>query len=94
MAYFDGRSKASTNKGGNGSFLKINGELQDIAKKKESLLRDAASCIASYGIEMNNSGAAKQKTIQDDLNTMLKGFTDAEKAELLTQAFAVLVVNA
>ena len=67
--------------------------MNGLMDRKKDLIQSTADTVATYAIKLNNSGTTDVKSITKNMLNGLDGFTDAEKAEILSIAIAKIVAN-
>lgn len=86
------KRSSRSNNGGSG-YMDANASLEDLAEQKEDILSKAASVIATYGSTANKNGESNPKTINGELDKLLRNFNAEEQADILKHAVALLIVN-
>lgn len=68
-------------------------QMEVLKEQRDSLLIKAATVIASAMVEMGKQGVSSTKAVKNDLDNMLKGFSDEEKVAILVEATSKFIVN-
>lgn len=93
MARF-AKNNGNRNSGDNkGEWFEFKESMSRLVENKEQTISSAADVLSRYAIQLNNSGTTNVKSIAKNLENGLAGFSDSEKAEILTAAMAKIIVN-
>lgn len=74
-------------------FMNARTAIEDILAEKEALLKKAGDQVAKVAINLNSRSVTDMTAINNDINKLLNGFTDAEKVTIMRFAIAKIIVN-
>lgn len=74
-------------------FMNARTAIEDILAEKEALLKKAGDQVAKVAINLNSRSVTDMSVINNDINKLLNGFTDAEKVTIMRFAIAKIIVN-
>ena len=74
-------------------FMNARTAIEDILAEKEALLKKAGDQVAKVAINLNSRSVTDMNAINNDINKLLNGFTDAEKVTIIRFAIAKIIVN-
>lgn len=74
-------------------FMNARTAIEDILAEKEALLKKAGDQVAKVAISLNSRSITDMNAINNDINKLLNGFTDAEKVTIMRFAIAKVIVN-
>lgn len=74
-------------------FMNARTAIEDILAEKEALLKKAGDQVAKVAINLNTRSVTDMNAINNDINKLLNGFTDAEKVTIMRFAIAKIIVN-
>lgn len=74
-------------------FMNARTAIEDILAEKEALLKKAGDQVAKVAINLNSRSVTDMNAINNDINKLLNGFTDAEKVTIMRFAIAKIIVN-
>ena len=74
-------------------FMNARTAIEDILAEKEALLKKARDQVAKVAINLNSRSVTDMTAINNDINKLLNGFTDAEKVTIMRFAIAKIIVN-
>lgn len=74
-------------------FMNARTAIEDILAEKEALLKKAGDQVAKVAISLNSRSITDMNAINNDINKLLNGFTDAEKVTIMRFAIAKIIVN-
>lgn len=75
------------------SFMNQRGVIEDLLEQKENIIKKAANAVSIVLMEYNRDGMTDTKAIKNNIDKLLKGFTEEEKLEILKISIAKLVAN-
>ena len=88
-----GSNSGKKKSGDSNGWFEFKEAMTGLVDRKKDLIQSAADTVATYAIKLNNSGTTDVKSITKNMLNGLDGFTDAEKAEILSIAIAKIVAN-
>lgn len=74
-------------------FMNARTAIEDILAEKEALLKKAGDQVAKVAINLNTRSVTDMNAINNDINKLLNGFSDAEKVTIMRFAIAKIIVN-
>ena len=74
-------------------FMNARTAIEDILAEKEALLKKAGDQVAKVAISLNSRSITDMNAINNDINKLLNGFTDAEKVTIMRFAIVKIIVN-
>lgn len=74
-------------------FMNARTAIEDILAEKEALLKKAGYQVAKVAISLNSRSITDMNAINNDINKLLNGFTDAEKVTIMRFAIVKIIVN-
>ena len=88
-----GSNSGKRKSGDSNGWFEFKEAMTGLVDRKKDLIQSTADTVATYAIKLNNSGTTDVKSITKNMLNGLDGFTDAEKAEILSIAIAKIVAN-
>ena len=88
-----GSNSGKRKSGDSNGWFEFKEAMSSLVDSKKDIIQKAADTVATYAIKLNNSGTTDVKSITKNMLNGLDGFTDSEKAEILSIAIAKIVAN-
>ena len=90
-----GSKQGSSSSNSKANFISAQTELQNLIEELNGLVGSAANTVSGYAMSIiNGSEAPSQNHIEQNLATLVSGFTVEQQRDILLKALAKVAVNA